>query len=230
MMAAAHRASSMIDVLRLVRASVYHPRSGPMKKWMAHAEIVLEQAMRDLGGGPIVPKGGAIRVSILCVFELAKSHHRKRSLPRRSWQTGAGKGDWDNLAKPVCDAANEIVWHDDTQIVRGSVEKIVGRQGEPGRLEILVEPVLDHADHTEFEERLARVMPAQAGSSTGGECDESDRRGRDGAREGLAGCAAPEPHGGTEEDRGGGDGPRRAGADRRAPGAECWGPDQRGFW
>lgn len=39
------------------------------------------------------------------------------------------KPDWDNYAKGVCDAANKLVWTDDSRIKRGVLEKQWGGKG-----------------------------------------------------------------------------------------------------
>lgn len=33
------------------------------------------------------------------------------------------KPDWDNLGKHVCDCCNGVIWGDDVQVIRGTVEK-----------------------------------------------------------------------------------------------------------
>ena len=48
------------------------------------------------------------------------------------------KPDWDNVAKAVCDALNGIAYHDDAQIVFGSVVKV---WGDRPRLEIKIAEV-----------------------------------------------------------------------------------------
>jgi Holliday junction resolvase RusA-like endonuclease len=69
-----------------------------------------------------------VEVVIEAVFELAKSHWRKTApLPRRP---KVGKPDPDNVAKAFMDAANGILWGDDSQVARLVVERWTGAQGE----------------------------------------------------------------------------------------------------
>ena len=60
---------------------------------------------------------------------LAKGRALKRGLRPASWRTS--KPDADNVAKSTLDAANGVVFEDDSQVVRLIVEKINGAQGEP---------------------------------------------------------------------------------------------------
>jgi Holliday junction resolvase RusA-like endonuclease len=150
----ARAAKKMADLLALFRAQVYSaPRDHPVTAWKKAARQQINTA-RNLAGfnQPIAPKGRPLEVLILVVGELAKTHHRVRTPGVRRWETSPNAGDWENVAKPVCDAANGILWHDDSQIARGHVEQIVGAQGEPARLEILARPLVELPDRTRFEE------------------------------------------------------------------------------
>lgn len=127
-------------------------RQHPAHKWKKLARLQI-LAARNASGyfAPLVEKGQPIEVLILRVRELAKTHHRKtRSIPR-SWDTASGSGDVDNALKPVLDAANGILWHDDCQVTRVVAEEIVGAQGEPDRLEIIARPLREIPERTRFE-------------------------------------------------------------------------------
>lgn len=52
-----------------------------------------------------------------------------------------GHGDWDNLAKAICDALNGIAYDDDRQIVEAHVYLTKG-EGKP-RTEVEVSPAFD---------------------------------------------------------------------------------------
>ena len=161
----ARSARTVRELMVLFRSKVHPARK--VEKWTKAAELQLIAARQaHWGSSPVVPKGQPVEVFILCVFELPKSKWRQRKPPRRAWQVSHGAGDWDNLGKPVCDAANEVLWHDDCQVVRGVVEKIVGRQGEPGRLEILVRPMEALPHVTMFEEVLAETTGVPTGRSS----------------------------------------------------------------
>lgn len=153
LIARARRARKMKDLAALFRPSIYSaPRDHPVTAWKKAAREQLKTA-RNLAGfnEPLVQKGQPIEVLILRVRELAKTHHRKTRTIPRSWDTASGSGDWDNVGKPVCDAANGILWHDDCEIARATVEEIVGAQGEPARLEIIARPLREIPERTRFE-------------------------------------------------------------------------------
>lgn len=153
LIARARRANAMKDLAALFRPSIYSaPRDHPVTVWKRDARAILLEARNQAGfDGPLVARGQPLEVLILRVRELAKTHHRKtRSIPR-SWDTAGSSGDWDNVGKPVCDAANGILWHDDCEIARGIVEEIVGAAGEPARLEIIARPLRQIPERTLFE-------------------------------------------------------------------------------
>lgn len=157
LLARARQARKLRDLLPLFTPGVYHPTSERMREWQRRASWELERARRaaEAVGWSIDP-GEPISVRILCVFELPKGRRRVRMPPERSWAMAGApghQGDWDNLGKPVCDVASGILWPDDAQIVRAMVEKVVGAQDEPPRLEILVEKVTASAARTRFEAR-----------------------------------------------------------------------------
>jgi Holliday junction resolvase RusA-like endonuclease len=155
--ARARNARNVGQLFSLFRASVYLPPS--IKAWKRQAEAHLENAKRQSGYGPrpILPEGEPLEVLILVVGELPKSKHRKRNPIPRRWQVSQRAGDFDNLAKPVCDAATGILWHDDRQVARATVEKIVGAQGEEPRLEIIARPLWDGPELTRFEQERDRI-------------------------------------------------------------------------
>lgn len=64
------------------------------------------------------PVNGKLTVRIIVTVKQPKT--TKLDMP---------KPDWDNYAKAVCDAANGVVWVDDSQIKRGVLEKQWGGKG-----------------------------------------------------------------------------------------------------
>jgi len=62
------------------------------------------------------PKTGPIELKI--VFELKRPKSQKSKYP------SGHVGDLDNYAKAVCDAANEILWVDDCQVVSLTLSKV----------------------------------------------------------------------------------------------------------
>lgn len=87
-----------------------------MARAMADAEL-------DLFSGPV-------ECRIRATFSCPKADHRKTPAPAR-WHTK--RPDADNVAKIIKDAATGIIWHDDTQVSRLIVEKVIAAQdGAPG--------------------------------------------------------------------------------------------------
>jgi len=155
---AGEKGQAMRKLFALFHARIHNPRE--YEKWKSAVASALEHARRGkFGDRPIVRQGEALEVMILCVFPLPKSLWRKTASkqPGRSWHAKASQGDWDNLGKPVCDAATGVLWHDDCQVARGTVEKLVGAQGERPRVELLVRPIMDAPTETLLEAELRRL-------------------------------------------------------------------------
>lgn len=94
---------------------------------------------------------GPVRVVIVAFWPQPASA-RKAERPFRKWRVG--KPDCDNVAKAVLDAANGLVWNDDAQVAELRVYRIVGREGEAPRIEIVVDdagalpqPLLQEENH-----------------------------------------------------------------------------------
>lgn len=159
------RAESFRDILSIVRPHIYTPT--PAGVWGAGAKRALLEARRvQCRAQPIVyGMNDPIEVFLLVVFELPKTKRRKREPPLRAWQTSRGSGDFDNLAKPICDAATGILWPDDCQVVRATVEKVVGSQDEPPRIELLARRLVDSPEDTIFSAvRSGRAWCAAPGA------------------------------------------------------------------
>jgi len=88
-------------------------------------------------------------VEIECVLPRPRSHLTSKGEPRRGAPAfpGHGAGDWDNLAKGVCDAitATDAVWLDDARVISGSCRKRYAASGEAGRTIITLRRVA-HAE------------------------------------------------------------------------------------
>lgn len=67
---------------------------------------------------------GQLEAHIKAFFSIPKSTSKKK---REQMLNGnirpVKKPDWDNIGKVVCDALNELAYHDDSSIVSGTVEK-----------------------------------------------------------------------------------------------------------
>lgn len=77
--------------------------------------------------GPRGPIAGPLTLEIVAVLPIPQSWPNKRraaALEGREWPNS--KPDWDNLGKAVSDALNGVLYVDDAQVVRASVEKVYG--------------------------------------------------------------------------------------------------------
>jgi Holliday junction resolvase RusA-like endonuclease len=93
------------------------------------AEGYMRHAIAAQVGQPMLE--GPLAVTVLAILPIPKSWPRKRQDDAAAGIVRpTGKPDCDNLAKAVCDAANGLLWHDDSQIVALSVSKAYG--GKPG--------------------------------------------------------------------------------------------------
>lgn len=121
---------------RGAHAGVYEPAES--RSWKGGAKVVMQAAVwrATHGEGQPWPETTALAVSILAVFALPASAHKKRPVPR-AWHLKAN-ADADNLAKAVLDAGNGVLWHDDRLLARVEVEKVIGAQGEAPRVEVSV--------------------------------------------------------------------------------------------
>ena len=117
-----------------------HFDSPPTRSYKGMAQVHMQEEM-----GMRAPLEGPLQAWILAVFPLPKSKHRKTQPVPRQWHEG--KVDADNLAKLVLDAGNGILYLDDGQVADLRVRKIVGRQGEAPRVEL----VLRQLRHGELE-------------------------------------------------------------------------------
>ncbi len=103
----------------------YLPSRHPVNQF----KLTVQAAARAAGVKAI---DGAVDVAILAVFARPQSHVGRGGALRVSAPDypGHGSGDWDNLAKAVCDALTGIAWADDTQIVSGAAAKRYAQRGE----------------------------------------------------------------------------------------------------
>jgi Holliday junction resolvase RusA-like endonuclease len=95
-------------------------RFTPVKQrdYMAALKLFCQRAMH--GAQPL---DGPVDLKVEARYPWPKSMTRKkRELPGAYWRTG--RPDFDNLAKIVGDALNNIAWLDDAQIAFASVSKV----------------------------------------------------------------------------------------------------------
>lgn len=109
------------------RASV--GKNGKPFMWTPAKTAQMENVIRDRTiewmetNGLAEPHDGPVRIVIVNLFQRPKD-----------WWDGrepmGGKGDWENLAKTVCDAMNKILFRDDAQIIDGrSIKRYADRPG-----------------------------------------------------------------------------------------------------
>lgn len=115
-----------------MRVRMYTP--GKVQTWKRDAALRMRRAIGR--PRPRFGRGVPVAVRILVVLPLTRDEARRKDPVPRRWHVKAGKGDADNFAKPVLDAANGILWHDDCQVARATVEKVTAAKGEEPRLEL----------------------------------------------------------------------------------------------
>ena len=120
-----------------------HPRAYDPEKsrsWKGAAQVHMLAVMRALGLSPLE---GPVEVSVLAVFACPTTDYRKREPRERRWKPG--KPDAENIAKACLDAGNGVLYHDDAQVARLHVVKVIGAQREPAHVEVLVTTLRDYA-------------------------------------------------------------------------------------
>lgn len=101
-----------------------------------HYENLVKMAASPLMG-TLPPHESDVTVHITAVFDIPKSMPKgKRQMAEAGAIRPLKKPDADNVAKIVCDAMNDIVYHDDCQISTLSVAK---RYGQKPFVEVTVE-------------------------------------------------------------------------------------------
>ena len=77
------------------------------------------------------PLNGPLDVSVFAILPITQSWPQKKKADALAGLISpTGKPDLDNICKLVLDAANEILWRDDSQIVKLDLCKAYG--GKPG--------------------------------------------------------------------------------------------------
>lgn len=112
---------------RVVKGIVmnYTPKKHPVQAFKQAIGIKAKEVYK---GKPLTCP---LRLSVLCIFP------RVSGMPLRGeriWKDT--KPDFDNLAKAICDALNNVIWRDDSQVVSAWVEKFYSDSEEEPRVEI----------------------------------------------------------------------------------------------
>lgn len=103
-----------------------------------HPAIVLKSCIKDAVesihvGGVLT---GPLKIEVTAVFPRPKSITWKtKPMPR---ELHTAKPDHDNVMKAICDALNEVLWKDDSQIAVSHIEMFVASGNEQPHVEISV--------------------------------------------------------------------------------------------
>lgn len=87
------------------------------------------------------PLDGWLVIDIEAVYGRPESHRTKSGLSKSAPAYPGGVGDWDNLAKAVCDALQGIAYLNDHQVVDGRCRKRYAALDERPRTVISIREV-----------------------------------------------------------------------------------------
>jgi Holliday junction resolvase RusA-like endonuclease len=117
-----------------------HGRSYPHDNGI-FAYKALIRAMSAAAGGT-EPVDGPFEIELVFVIGRPPSHFRRDGslAPKASAYPSRRSGDWDNLAKGVCDAITDskAIWIDDDQVVDARVRRRYAVDGESPRTVVSV--------------------------------------------------------------------------------------------
>lgn len=109
---------------RIIKKGAFHSIKTP-EDTVQYENLVKMMAAQQMGDIP--PALGAVLVHITAVFPIPASTSKKRQeLMRTCNLEPLGKPDLDNIMKIICDAMNQIVYKDDSQITQARAFKIYG--------------------------------------------------------------------------------------------------------
>ena len=82
------------------------------------------------------PTSGPVSLTVIATYLLPTSKERKRSRPGRSPMVSRNRDDLDRLLNAVMDGLSGVVYLDDGQVWKATVEQWVGAQGAAPGLEV----------------------------------------------------------------------------------------------
>lgn len=98
-------------------AGVYEDSKDRLYKENLAAQVVTQRP-------EFIPAGVPVELEVSCYMSRPQAHYGAKGLkPRYEDARPLGTPDVDNIAKACMDALKGIVWHDDSQIVRVTMEK-----------------------------------------------------------------------------------------------------------
>jgi Holliday junction resolvase RusA-like endonuclease len=109
----------------------YTPSDHPVVAFKSYVKWSCKMAF---SGAPLT---GPLSMRLIFVFPRPKNKIYKNKPMIREWKPS--KPDWDNLGKSVCDALNQLLYVDDSQIVCTEVSKCIASGDEAPHVEITVE-------------------------------------------------------------------------------------------
>lgn len=116
------------------RSTIIRPRNGKppfISIYTPKETILYERALAQIGRvamGVRPPLEGPLQVTIVAWMPIPESWSGVKRLKAQNGEIRpSGKPDYDNFAKIVGDALNQIVWEDDSQIVDGQCVKMYSR-------------------------------------------------------------------------------------------------------
>jgi Holliday junction resolvase RusA-like endonuclease len=114
-------------------ASNYMPAKHPVNAFKASVALACQQAYR----GAVI--GGEVEIQVVAVFPRPKSlMWKSRPMPRLR---KLSKPDFDNVSKAICDALSGVLFRDDAQVWKATVEKWVAAGDEQPHVEVIIEAV-----------------------------------------------------------------------------------------
>lgn len=115
-------------------ARVYQPKKS--RSWKGAARYAMKAELGDQGETTLPFPSGPVAVVVRAYHTCPKSDHRVRNPAPLRWR--AKKPDAENVAKAVLDAATGVLWGDDAQVARLTIEQYTAAQGEAPRVELTV--------------------------------------------------------------------------------------------
>lgn len=115
------------------RPRLYQPTSAA--KWKKEARQLMTLALPTGTDYPVY-SDGPLRLVVMFVTAMPKSYHRKTKPTPGGWH--AKRPDLDNYLKAIKDAANGILWADDSQVSWCTTAKVEADQSEEACIRLWV--------------------------------------------------------------------------------------------
>lgn len=132
------------DLASNSRGILYH-KNKALEPWRHQIAWRARRPMRDNGFGDVI-FAGPISLSVLFVLRRVQGTAKRRATP-----PAIKKPDLDKLTRSIGDALTGVVWVDDSQIIHGEQEKVIGEIDEETGVWICVERVVILGDWVDGE-------------------------------------------------------------------------------